>query len=98
MNHHDAELTDVIVVLDGQGQGSIDGSLGKLREAGLEVVDIKADEGIVEGSIDASKVSQLKKVPGVCYVRSVFTYTADYPTGDPRDQDGPLEPFEDEDE
>ncbi|HXE55259.1 MAG TPA: hypothetical protein VN541_19705 [Tepidisphaeraceae bacterium] len=98
MSHHDAEISDVYVVLDGKGQEAVEGALGTLRACGLEVVDVNHDEGVVEGSIDASKVSDLKKLPGVCYVRSVFTYTADFPTGDPRDKDGPLEEFEDEDE
>lgn len=94
MNHHDAEMTDVLVVLDEQGQKSIDATLGKLKEAGMAVMDVNAGEGVVEGNIDSAKVHGLKNVPGVCYVRSVFSYTADFPTGDPRDKDGPLEPFE----
>ena len=98
MNHHDAELTEVICVLDGQGQKTIDRSLEQLKNAGLQVSEVKPEEGIVEGTIDASKVHNLKSVEGVCYVRSVFTYTADYPTGDPRDQDGPEASFEDDDD
>ena len=90
MNHHDAEITDVVVVLDGQGGQSMDAALAKLKACGLEVCSVRNDEGVIEGSIDTSKVHDLKAVPGVCYVRSVFTYTADFPTGDPRDKDGPL--------
>ena len=97
MNHRDAEITDVLVVLDCQGEEAVNDALGKLKSLGLEVVDVSNDEGVIEGSIDAAKVGDLKSVPGVCYVRSVFTYTADYPAGDPRDQDG-LEPAADEDE
>lgn len=97
MNHHDAEITDVVVVLDNQGQKSMDDSLGRLKTAGLEVADVNVDEGVVEGSIDAGRVHDLKNIPGVCYVRSVFTYTADFPAGDPRDQDGAEPAVEDED-
>ena len=89
MNHHDAEIADVIIVLSGQGQQEVDAATAKLKEFGLEVVDVNADEGVIEGSCDANQVHHLKAVPGVSYVRSVFTYTADYPPGDPRDQDGP---------
>jgi len=89
MNHHDAEITDVVVVLDGQGSKSIDSAVESLKKLGLEVDTINNDEGVVEGSIDTAKVPTLKSVPGVCYVRSVFTYTVVFPTGDPRDQDGP---------
>lgn len=87
MNHHDAEITDVVVVLDGKGQKPIDDAVGQLKSLGMEVVDVNAEEGVIEGSIDSARVSDLKTVVGVCYVRSVFTYTADYPTGDPRDKD-----------
>jgi hypothetical protein len=98
MNHHDAEITEVVVVLDGKGDESVGQALGKLKELGLQVYNTRSDEGVIEGSIDASRVSELKSVPGVCYVRSVFSYTADYPPGDPRDKDGPEAAFEDDEE
>ncbi len=88
MNHHDAEITDVVVVLDGQGAKSMDSTVSSLKQLGLEVSTVNNDEGVIEGSINTDKVHDLKTVPGVCYVRSVFTYTADYPCGDPRDRDG----------
>jgi hypothetical protein len=89
MNHHDAEITDVVVVLDGQGGKSIDAAVASLKQLGMEVGSINNGEGVIEGSIDTAKVHDLKAVPGVCYVRSVFSYVADYPAGDPRDKDGP---------
>ena len=89
MNHHDAEMTDVVVVLDGQGQQSVEQAIERLKALGLEITDVQNDEGVVEGSIDSCKVPALKTVPGVCYVRSVFSYIADYPHGDPRNQDPP---------
>jgi hypothetical protein len=88
MNHNDAEITDVIIVLECEGQAAVDESIGMLKGLGLAVADINADEGVIEGSVDAGRVNELKKVVGVRYVRSVFTYTADFPTGDPRDLDG----------
>src|SRR3954447_1409558 len=97
MNHHDAEITDVVVVLDGEGSKSIDSAIATLKKLGLEVCTVRNDEGVIEGSIDTAKVHELKAVPGVCYVRSVFTYTADYPTGDPRDKDGPETAMETDD-
>ena len=98
MNHHDAEITEVVVVLDGKGDDSVNQAIGRLKELGLQVSDTNGDEGVIEGSIDASRVGDLKSVPGVCYVRSVFSYTADYPPGDPRDKDGPEPTFEDDEE
>ena len=97
MNHHDAEITDVVVVLDGQGAKSIDSAVATLKQLGLEVCTVRNEEGVIEGSIDTQKVPTLKTVPGVCYVRSVFTYTADYPAGDPRDKDGPEATIETDD-
>ena len=53
---------------------------GALKDAGLNIDDVKEAEGVVEGSIVAERVTTLKLVNGVAYVRSVFTsYTADYP-------------------
>jgi hypothetical protein len=43
---------------------------------------------VVEGTIDASLVHDLEKLDCVEYVRTVFTYNANYPPGDPRDRDG----------
>lgn len=97
MNHHDAEISEVVVVLDCKGQEAADGALGKLKEIGLIVSNINPDEGVIEGCIESTCVQDLKFVPGVCYVRSVFSYTADYPPGDPRDKDGPEPAYEDED-
>ena len=88
MNHHDAEISDVVVVLDEEGQNTAETIIGRLKELGMEVASINCDEGVIEGSIDAGRVNEIKTVPGVAYVRSVFTYTADYPCGDPRDKDG----------
>lgn len=87
MNHHDAEIADVVLVLDCQGQGAIDDAMAGLKAIGLEIVDTNPDEGVIEGSIEAAKVHDLKTISGVSYVRSVFTYTADFPKGDPRDKD-----------
>ena len=88
MNHQDAEITDVVVVLDGDGVKAIDSAVEKFKGMGMEICSVNNEGGVIEGSIDTAKVHDLKSVPGVCYVRSVFTYTADFPTGDPRDQDG----------
>jgi hypothetical protein len=89
MNHNDEEISDVIVVLDCKGPGPTAVAVGQLKAAGMEIVEVREDEGVVEGNINACKVHDLKSIPGVSYVRSVFTWVADYPVGDPRDKDGP---------
>ena len=62
--------------------------LERLKAAGLEVSRVDDDLSVVEGTIEASRTHDLQKIECVRYVRSVFTYLADYPPGDPRDRDG----------
>ena len=88
----------MIIVLDEKGCAAIQIACQCLKEVGLTIDEVKQDEGVVEGSICTDKVHHLKAVSGVAYVRSVFTYTADYPTGDPRDQDGVEEEIEGDDD
>ena len=91
MNHRDAELTEVVVVLDDLDTDHTGQVVQRLQAAGLEVWKVDDDQSLVEGAIDAGKVHDLKQVEHVRYVRSVLTYTVDYPPGDPRDKDGPDE-------
>ena len=95
MNHRDAELSDVVVVLQDLDDKQANQCVAQLKSAGLEVASINQDNGTIEGSVESCKVHDLKHIPGVSYVRSVMTYTADYPPGDPRDKDGPEQDFED---
>ena len=97
MNHHDAELTDVVVVLDDLDDAQTELVVVALKAAGLEVSSVDNDTSTVEGTIDSAKVHALKSVASVRYVRSVMSYTVDYPPGDPRDLDGP-EDLDDESE
>ena len=98
MNHHDAEMTEVVVVLDDLNDQQTQEVVKQLQAAGLEVSDVDNDQSTVSGTIDAQKVHDLKHVPRVRYVRSVMTYTADYPPGDPRDKDGTEDSIEDGDD
>jgi hypothetical protein len=85
--HQDAYISDVVVVVECDPQRSFDDVVAKCKSSGLEVREIKPDECVIEGTIDSSKLVELDQLPGVEYVRSVFTYVADYPAGDPRDRD-----------
>jgi hypothetical protein len=89
MDHRDAELTEVVVVLDELDTDRTRCVVQRLQSIGLEVWKVDDDQSVVEGAIDAAKVHDLKQVEHVRYVRSVLTYTVDYPPGDPRDKDGP---------
>ncbi|MCC6424430.1 MAG: hypothetical protein IT447_13215 [Phycisphaerales bacterium] len=87
MNHCDAEISDLVVVLKGDYAERQDEAEKMLRDAGMQIRSSDQDNGVVEGSIETRHLHELKKLPCVEYVRSVFTYVADYPAGDPRDQD-----------
>ena len=88
MNHRDAEVTDVVVVLDDLDDQQTQEVVVNLKTVGLVVSNVDNDQSTVEGTIESQKVHDLKKVARVRYVRAVMTYTADYPVGDPRDKDG----------
>ena len=62
--------------------------VNSVKKEGMELREANRDQGVCEGSINSSKLCEIDDLPGVKYVRSVFTYVADFPAGDPRDQDG----------
>jgi hypothetical protein len=41
---------------------------------------------MIEGTCDTGLVRKIDDFPGVSYVRTVFTYVADYPAGHPKDR------------
>jgi hypothetical protein len=87
MNHLDAAITDVVVILDGKWTSRISDAEAALKSAGMTIDHTDDANGVVEGSIDAYKAHELEQLDCVDYVRKVFTYYADYPRGDARDQD-----------
>jgi hypothetical protein len=86
MNHNDMEVSEIVVVVDENGS-TLEVLVKLLQENGVAVTDTDADNGVVEGTVEAAKVKSIEKLPGVKYVRNVFTYVADFPVGDPRNQD-----------
>ncbi|HEX4124967.1 MAG TPA: hypothetical protein VHY37_09605 [Tepidisphaeraceae bacterium] len=97
MEHQDEEISDVVVVLECQTEAEVNGAVEKLKALGMTVDEIDYENAVVEGNIEADLVKKLHAVPSVKHVRSVFSYTADFPPGDSRDKDGP-EPEADADE
>ena len=97
MSHQDAYLSDVVVVITDDAGQKIDETVDRLKSEGLEVQNVNKDQGVIEGCCPVSKVKTLDHLPGVSYVRSVFTYIADYPPGDPRDLDGQEETLHESD-
>jgi len=87
-DHQDGYCSEVIVVVESSDDKTFDDVLSRAKNVGLEVREVRRDEHVFEGTIDSAKLVDLDKLPGVDYVRSVFTYVCDYPPGDPRDKDG----------
>ncbi|MCC6239205.1 MAG: hypothetical protein IT448_02755 [Phycisphaerales bacterium] len=96
MDHHDAEITEVVVVLNQQFANQLTQARQMLEEAGMTIDSEDHDNGVMHGSIDSKNLHALEKLPCVQYLRPVFTYVADYPTGDPRDKDDDLDDNADE--
>jgi hypothetical protein len=85
--YQDAYISDIVVVVAESADNPFDKVLDQVKNLGMHVESVNKDEGVIEGSVDAGKVKAIDDLSGVEYVRSVFTYIADYPPGDPRDQD-----------
>jgi hypothetical protein len=81
-------MSEIVAVIDDEHCDDMDSVVKRLASAGVEVSKVNASEGVIEGLVEASKVKEIDEMPGVEYVRTVFTYAADYPPGDPRDRDG----------
>jgi hypothetical protein len=98
MDHQDEEISDVVVVLECKTSEEVDGIIEKLKAAGMTIDEIDYENSVVEGNIEADLVKKLQSVPSVRHVRSVFSYTADFPSGDPRDKDNAQTEADEDDE
>jgi hypothetical protein len=87
MNFNDAQMSDITIVLDKRWENDLAGAVEMLKQHGVEVRSADDDTSVVEGVCETAKVHALEKLDCVDYVRTTFTWIADYPAGDPRDQD-----------
>jgi hypothetical protein len=87
MNFNDAQMSDITVVLDKRWENDLAGAVETLKNSGMAIRSADDDNSVVEGVIESSKVRDLEKLDCVDYVRTTFSWIADYPPGDPRDQD-----------
>lgn len=81
-------MSEIVAVIDDAHSEDLDSMVKTLNDHGVEVSNINRSEGVIEGLVDSAKVKEIDDLPGVDYVRTVFTYAANYPPGDPRDRDG----------
>lgn len=84
--HRDAYLSDVVIVIDDEHY-PFEQVVQTLRERGVSIQEEKPDQHVVEGAVESSRLREIDELPGVNYVRAVFTYVADFAAGDPRDKD-----------
>jgi ACT domain-containing protein len=89
MEHRDAEMSDITIVLKAEFAERMQEVIKQLNEAGVGITNVNEDVGAVEGSVETNRVHLIERMECVDAVRTTFSYIADYPPGDPRDQDGP---------
>ncbi len=87
MNHRDALISEVIVVVDATPDNQFQAILTSVALVGLEIDDSNPNNGSIGGTIDSNRLPELRAVNGVKYVRITMEYIADFPAGDPRDLD-----------
>jgi hypothetical protein len=79
---HEAELSDVMVILRDPLVIPIDQAMEQLKQSGMTVEEFDPENGAVEGTVAADKIGELGKLVFVQYVRRVFDYVAETPEGD----------------
>lgn len=85
--HRDASMSDVTIVLDVRYGDKMAEVTDELKKLGVQVSETDDDQGVVAGTVETFRITDVQKLDCVDYVRVEFTYIADYPTGDPRDLD-----------
>lgn len=89
MDHRDQYVSDVTIIIKSDWTSRMDEVIEQLNEAGVGIVNINQDVGAIEGSCESNRVHFVQQMEFVEAARTTFSYIADYPPGDPRDQDGP---------
>ncbi|HTW95646.1 MAG TPA: hypothetical protein VMD30_12665 [Tepidisphaeraceae bacterium] len=79
MKNQEMEVSDIVIVLDEEGCARIDDVVKRLKDLGTSISSVDNDNGVIEGTVDATKLKEIHKFPGVKYVRNVFTYIAELP-------------------
>jgi|GEM_PF-840479 len=84
--HSDAFISDVVIVIDDE-HFPFEQMVETLQFHGVSVNSLRPDQHIVEGHVESSKLSEIDDLPGVNYLRAIFTYCADFPVGHALDKD-----------
>lgn len=81
-------MSEIVAIIEDGACDDIDALVKRMSKAGVEVWKVNENECVVEGLVETALIKQIDDMPGVEYVRTVFTYAADFPPGDPRDRNG----------
>jgi hypothetical protein len=84
----DAIVSECVITLDQRWEHDLNAAVEMLKQAGVEVWHADDDRSVVEGAVETHRVHDLHKLDCVEYVRTVFTYHANYPPGHAKDRDG----------
>jgi hypothetical protein len=68
------EVSDVMIIADKKWEGHFSDLVDKLRAMGMTIDNTDEDDGVIEGTIDASKLADVQRLDGVDDVRNVMTY------------------------
>lgn len=89
MSSRDRLMTAVVLTLDAAYAERMPEALDMLKGVDFHVETADDDNSVVEGTLPADRLPDLKQLPCVEYVRQEMTWVADYPEGDPRDRPDP---------
>ena len=84
----DAIVSECVITLDQRWENDLNAAVEMLKRAGVEVWHADDERSVVEGAVETCRVHDLHKLDCVEYVRTVFTYHANYPPGHAKDRDG----------
>jgi hypothetical protein len=82
----DSEMSDFYAVAEDPDPAKLDSLASTLKSLGCTIESIDANEGVIEGDAPIAKIAEIKKLPNVKYVRSVFNYVAETPTEDDEEE------------
>jgi len=92
------EMSDVVIVLHEDQGHMLDDLVKRLKEAGAEIADVDAENGVVEATLATAKAKSIESLGFVKYVRAVFNWVADLSQADARNKDSSETDDETEDE
>ena len=84
----DAAFAEIVVIVDVAYEERLPEAVAMLEQAGMTVSSADDENSVINGQVELSKRHALEQLRCVEYVRTVFTYHANFPPGDPRDRDG----------